>query len=144
MRSETQPGWPERALHRVPVALEADNPRRRGWFEDVHFGIFVGFDRENAETVDFLTKPASEGGLLDWSFAMPELLKRGGGKSAKVKELQLTMVEYLLELVCDLFLDPTNCVSNSAGFEQFLQEFGDRLVAATVAAAAEGDDDGED
>ncbi len=116
--SELYTAYPSKDLR----ALEENNPRRRGWFEDVHFGIFIGFDRANPATVDFLTKPASEGGLLDWSFAVPELLKRGS--AAKIRDLQLTLVEYLIEFVCDLFLNPKRCVSNSAGFEKFLLEFG--------------------
>lgn len=66
--SELYTAYPSKALR----ALEEKNPRRRGWFEDVHFGIFISFDRANPDTVDFLTKPASLGGLLDWSCAMPE------------------------------------------------------------------------
>jgi hypothetical protein len=66
--SELYTAYPSKALR----ALEEKNPRRRGWFEDVHFGIFISFHRANPDTVDFLTKPASMGGLLDWSCAMPE------------------------------------------------------------------------
>jgi hypothetical protein len=47
------------------------------------------------------------------------------------------LVEYFLELVCDLFLDPAKCVSNSAGFERFLKEFGGR-------ADGNGDTDAQD
>jgi hypothetical protein len=54
--SELYTAYPSKALW----ALEEKNPRRRGWFEDVHFGIFIGFDRANQDTVDFLTQqPAS-------------------------------------------------------------------------------------
>ena len=35
-----------------------------------------------------------------------------------------------MELVCDLFLDPAKCVSNSAGFERFLKEFGGCAVGS--------------
>ena len=70
--SELYTAYPSKAL----LALEEKNPRRRGWFEDVHFGIFISFDRANPDTVDFLTKPASMGGLLDWSCAMPVTSRR--------------------------------------------------------------------
>jgi hypothetical protein len=47
------------------------------------------------------------------------------------QDLQLTLVECLIEFACDLFLSPERCVSNSAGFEKFLQELGvDRNAAA--------------
>ncbi len=45
-------------------------------------------------------------------------------KARRSEEDQLVLVEYLVELVCDLLLNPANYVSNSAGFERFLKEFG--------------------
>jgi hypothetical protein len=111
---------------------EENSPTRKGWFEDLHFGIFVGFDRQNPKAVDFLTQDARDGGLLNWTGAIDELRSRHGHKSAKIKEDQLVLVEYLVELVCDLLLNPANCVSNSAGFERFLKEFG---------SSADGDGD---
>ena len=104
--------------------FEHNNPVRRGWFEDLHFGIFAAFDRQNPEAVDFLTNDVKAGGLLDWTDAIAELRRRHGRNGTKIKEDQLVLVEYFLELVCDLFLDPAKCVSNSAGFERFLKEFG--------------------
>ena len=117
--------------------FERDNPVRRGWFEDLHFGIFAAFDRQNPEAVDVLTKDVNDGGLLDWTDAIAELRRRHGRNGLKIKDDQLVLVEYFLELVCDLFLDPAKCVSNSAGFERFLKEFGGR-------ADGNGDTDAQD
>jgi hypothetical protein len=32
----------------VLCTKEGDNPLRKGWFEDLHFGIGTSFDRSNA------------------------------------------------------------------------------------------------
>jgi hypothetical protein len=95
----------------------------------VHFGIFIGFDRANPDPVDFLTKPASEGGLLDWSCARAELRKRGhkhgpaahpDGVPDRVRVRSVPQP-----------------VSNYAGFEKFLQEFGGDCTAAATAGDGE-------
>ena len=115
---------------------------RRGWFEDLHFGVFAGFDRQHPEAVKFLAKDAKDGGLFDWTGAIDELRRRHGRNEAKIKEDQLVLVEYFLELMCDLLLNAANCVSNSFGFERFLKEYGSRADdGAGEADPEQGEDD---
>ena len=91
----------------------------------------------------FLAKDAKDGGLFDWTGAIDELRRRHGRNEAKIKEDQLVLVEYFLELMCDLLLNAANCVSNSFGFERFLKEYGSRADdGAGEAVPEQGEDDG--
>ena len=99
-----------------------DNPLRKGWFEDLHFGIGMGFDRRNAAAVKWLTDEKSDGGLFNWGFGVGAMLTRSTSTAAT--DARLAAVEYLLEMVYSLLLDANECVSLSGGFESFLGEYG--------------------
>jgi hypothetical protein len=103
-------------------AKEDDNPLRKGWFEDLHFGIGMGFDRRNAAAVKWLTAEKSDGGLFNWGFGVGAMLTRSTSTAAT--DARLAAVEYLLEMVYSLLLDANECVSLSGGFESFLGEYG--------------------
>jgi hypothetical protein len=100
---------------------EETNPVRRGWFEDLYFGVSAGFDRTNPDTVAWLTTDVREGGLFDWRPAKAALRRRDRGEAKRVR---LIAVSYLLECVYGLLLDPRQCISLSGGFEKFLHEYG--------------------
>ncbi len=100
-----------RAVHRVPVE------------GNVHFGISIGFDRANPDPVDFLTKPASEGGLVHWSCDA-----RGAARTAHPDGVPDRV----------RVRSVPQPVRNCAGFEKFLQEFGGDRTAAATAGDGEG------
>ncbi len=50
------PCYPSREL----AAKEGDNPLRKGWFEDLYFGIGTGFDHNNAAAVRWLADRRKE------------------------------------------------------------------------------------
>jgi hypothetical protein len=79
---------------------------------------FAAFDRI------FSPRTSRTAACSDWTDAIAELRRRYGRNGTNIKAGGVHV--YILELVCDLFLDTAKCVSNSAGFERFLEEFGGR------------------
>jgi hypothetical protein len=100
------------------MASEKNNLDRRGWFEELYFGVGIAFDRSDPSVVNWLATDVTAGGLLDWTAAAAALQR---SDREKAKKARLTAVSYLFESVAGVLLDPSTSINLNQGFEQFLQ-----------------------
>ena len=101
-------------------------PGRRGYFEDLKQFVGMGFRRD--ENTDGLTctskivlgKDERTRSLFDWSNYIEKLESTTIRGCTTLKEKQLVVVGYFLELCYDLCISPRSNVSNNPGFEAIL------------------------
>ena len=84
------------------MASEKNNLGRRGWFEELYFGVGIAFDRSDPSVVKWLATDVKAGGLLDWTAAAAALQR---SDREKAKKARLTAVSYLFESVAGVLLD---------------------------------------
>ena len=88
---------------------------RRGWFQDVHQYVGMGFNRQDQQAVQVICDEHQ--GLFEWQPHIYTSLDKCTWHHQDMRNKQLNMVAYLLELFYDLCLSPLDNVSESPGFE---------------------------
>ena len=88
---------------------------RRGWFQDVHQYVGMGFNRQDLQAMKVMCD--EQQGLFEWKPHIYACLARRTWRHQEMRNKQLNMVAYLLELFYDLCLSPLDNVSESPGFE---------------------------
>ena len=93
---------------------------RRGYFEDLVLYGGMSFDRD--KNTDGLI--SSTDGIFSWSTDIIEQVeKMNEGSCTTIKEKQLVIVSYFLELCYDICLSPSWNISQNPGFESRLHIF---------------------
>jgi hypothetical protein len=88
---------------------------RRGWFQDVSQYVGMAFDRQDAQAVQVLCH--EQQGVFEWKSHIYTCLQQCLWHKQDMRNKQLNMVAYLLELLYDLCLSQHVNVSESPGFE---------------------------
>ena len=88
---------------------------RRGWFQDVHQYVGMGFNRQDQQAMKVICD--EQQGLFEWKPHIYACLAQCTWRHQEMRNKQLNMVAYLLELFYDLCLSPLDNVSESPGFE---------------------------
>ena len=93
---------------------------RVGYFHHLKAFCGLGFVPTNADRL----VDTSDNGIFEWDDATIKAINNWNVHGTK-KEKQLMLVAYLFELVYDLMLSPTYCVSLNPGFESCHGYFGE-------------------
>ena len=91
-------------------------PNKLGCFEDL--SLYCGFIFIRNKNVDGLT--STDNGILDWSMYIWHLDKSNIHGANTLRENQLTVVGYFVEMCYGICLSPRHNVSNNSGFESIL------------------------
>ena len=87
--------------------------------------IACGFNPENDNVIDILTKDESDGGVFLFNNADKENINKVNFRGLNTfKEKAIEMIAYLLELAFDISIAPRDNISSSPGFELPLGIFG--------------------
>ena len=104
------------ASHPSKDSKARNNPRARGYWEDLVRYCSLGFDRSQVTRTHKLT--SVDNGLFIWCDEVMTRLENIDFKgSTCIKDKQLHMVGYLIELMYDLALGNNNNLSEAPGFE---------------------------
>jgi hypothetical protein len=96
---------------------------RRGYFDDLVMCIGLAFNREDSDALELICDQTN--GIFVWPEEILQFISRASfNHSPSLKDKQLHMVGYMVELVLDLMISPIDCVSQSPGFESCLHIFG--------------------
>ena len=91
-------------------------PNKRRYFEDL--SLYCGFSFIRNNNVDGLT--STDNGVLDWSMYIRHLDKSNTRGAKTLREKQLTVVDYFVEMCYDICLSPRHNVPNTPEFESIL------------------------